>query len=423
MKNSLIWLIGIPFLFQCQPPVTNEAPESRRATLSTQNTREISPDLQALSTGIILDDQSTNPTIAAEAQVSEPQSAASTVNASTTTAEISATMQSLASETSPALALDPPPTSNTLASNSNVSISSSDTTQPPVATPTSTFVDTTGPTITSITPASGIQSSRTMPKTITVNMSEEIDRYGQDLITITGCATKNSISIGHMTMTVILNIENCKAWDNTTVITVDPTKFTNVAGNNGTGSPQTVHYTINPILFFTKNPTDGNMGGISGADELCKKALPSQMSSSAVVKALLVDEQNRTPPPTSRDWVLTPNTRYSYYSTSNSSLIEYGTTDSTAIFQTISPYLLQDGVARFWTGLSSTGTAPNSTWSTATTNEYCSNSCSSTCLGWNSNRSDGTLHTLGASGLHLKTFSAQVAYCDINTLRLLCVQQ
>jgi len=266
-----------------------------------------------------------------------------------------------------------------------------------------------------------------MPKIITVNMSERIHGYKQDVITITGCATTNSISSSNdnMTLTVMLTIENCKALDNTAVITVDPTKFTNVDGNHGTGSPQTVQYTINPILFFTTNTTDGNMGGISGADKLCKNALPSQMSSSAVVKALLVDEQNRIPPPKSRDWVLTPNTAYSYYSVSNNLLMTFGKTDDAGIFQTFPDSPLRDNVTYFWTGLSIAETAPNSKWGIATTNKYCNNSsCNSTCLGWNSNKGgDGTNYTTGAYGIHRNSFSIGVAYCNSIGRRLLCVQQ
>lgn len=134
------------------------------------------------------------------------------------------------------------------------------------------------------------------------------------------------------------------------------------SGSSSTNETEVHAINGGKILFITDSTFNGNLGGISGADDLCNS--DANKPNSSTYKAMIVaDSPARracTHPDCSNsgasehfDWVLSPNTEY--YRDDGTTLI--GTTNSAGIFSfpLDNTYLLTEGsndVERIWTGIS-----------------------------------------------------------------------
>lgn len=164
-----------------------------------------------------------------------------------------------------------------------------------------------------------------------------------------------------------------------------------------------------PCLYLAFTPS-GNLGGISGADNVCNGcSKPSNVSSG---KAIIVDGTNRiacTTPNCSggtsehTDWPLAPST--TYYRSEGTPI---ATTTSAGVFSFPLTNTIAEGTYEFWTGL-------NEDW-TSNTSENCS--------GWTNSTSsvDGNVGRTDQTGSGAINIYRQ--FCDRNyNVYLLCVSQ
>ncbi|PJZ58264.1 DUF1554 domain-containing protein [Leptospira barantonii] len=130
------------------------------------------------------------------------------------------------------------------------------------------------------------------------------------------------------------------ALKNPLIAIIEPSRFTN-SSSSQSGTAPNCSTTKGPCYIFELYNiggvlTNGNMGGIAGADTLCQNAaaaLPSSFGAPSEYKALLMDESGVRD--LSHNWVLYPNTRYLNIKKStlnpNDSAIVF-TTDSQAMY-------------------------------------------------------------------------------------------
>ncbi|AYV54079.1 DUF1554 domain-containing protein [Leptospira kmetyi] len=142
------------------------------------------------------------------------------------------------------------------------------------------------------------------------------------------------------------------ALKNPLVALIEPSRVANSSSQTGTTTP-TCSTTKGPCYIFELYNiagvlTDGNMGGISGADTLCRNAaalLPSSFGAPSEYKAMLMDESGTRD--LTHNWVLYPNTKYLNIKKStlnpNDSALVF-TTDSQGMFGgTLSNAIIVDG--------------------------------------------------------------------------------
>ncbi|GIX41510.1 MAG: hypothetical protein KatS3mg129_1243 [Leptospiraceae bacterium] len=166
----------------------------------------------------------------------------------------------------------------------------------------------------------------------------------------------------------------------TGILNCDGKNLSNNTNNNSINNPS-----CNPCrIFVSTNRYDGNLGGITGADNICNND-PNKPNTS-LYKALLVDGTNRVAcisPNCSTngisehiDWVLKPNT--TYIRANGSTFIFTTNSDGIFIFGTANNSI-SDGppstIYFIWTGL-------NQDWTI-----YTFSSTERDCNDWNSNSS------------------------------------
>lgn len=166
-------------------------------------------------------------------------------------------------------------------------------------------------------------------------------------------------------------------------------------------------YTIsgNKKIFITTSTTNGNIGGISGADTKCSNDA-SKPSGGGTYKAFLVDGTNRKASNTANagdgqvDWVLQANT--TYYRADGTTVI--GTTNSVKLFTFPLTSSISTGLIQYFTGL-------NTDW---TTSNHCNN--------WSQNTGQGS--TVAGTTLTNNTIltTSPTGNCAL-TLNLVCVEQ
>jgi hypothetical protein len=150
------------------------------------------------------------------------------------------------------------------------------------------------------------------------------------------------------------------------------------------------------VIYTTMALTNGNRGGITGADALCQA--DTQCPFGTTCKAILVDGTVRTASPT-LNWVLQPSTQYA-----NTSGQVIGTTNTSSVFSFPLTNALPTS-ATVWTGL-------NVDWTTST----------STCNAWTS-ASTSVFGSSGESTSTSNTFiNAALDLCS-DVQPLYCAQQ